>query len=649
MSKTRVSIKYIIMLPVLFSFGVLYQISLKNYLLPHTFMELTGAVVAMTIFCIGWNTREYTKNNFISVLAIGYLIVGILTVFHTLSYKGMGVFPEHGANIPTQFWIAARYVESITVLIAIYYLKNKRAKINSVLFLGLYLVLCTLIIISIFTGLFPVCFVKGVGLTRFKIVSEYIVCTILLYSSYALWKQREEFTKDIFNLILYSIFFTIISELSFTLYTDPYGFLNFIGHFFMIISIVLIYISLIKGNLSRPYQTLFKNVVDSAEELNRKNKELEIKDKAIASSLTAIALTDLKGCITYVNASFLKLLEYEEEEVLGQSVNDLIPSPIDCKKEEVPMNTRWYDELLLKKKDGSLLQGLITANFIKSKEGEQICGMVSLLDITERKKMEEELIRAKNDAVEANLAKSYFLANMSHEIRTPMNGILGFLQLLEYTSLDKKQMEYINNIKVSTDILLTVINDILDVSKIEAGKVELETIPFDLRLTIDNAIIPLITNAKEKELELKVLISPNVPRFIIGDPTRLKQVITNLVGNAIKFTPRGFVMLEVVLKETDGSNAILLFTVEDSGIGMTKEAMSKVFQPFTQAEASSNRRFGGTGLGLAICKSIVTMMGGNIEVESVKGKGSKFTFTIVVNEDATLKQNVETEYNISIG
>ncbi|MDF2524110.1 MAG: integral rane sensor signal transduction histidine kinase, partial [Clostridiales bacterium] len=286
------------------TFGFMYYVSLKNYLIPHTLMELTGAVVSMTIFSIGWNTHKYGKNNCMIVLAIGYLFVGLLTVFHTLSYTGMGVFPEHGTNMPTQFWIAARYVESITLLISFISLKKKKV-INSNRVLGQYLFISALIITSIFIGIFPICFIEEKGLTFFKIISEYVICTILLFSVYHLWKQKNKFEADIFRLILISILFTILSELSFTLYIDPFGFMNLLGHFFMIISIIFIYISLVQGNLTKPYKLLFKDVSDYAAILAEKNKELEIKHKAIASSLNAFVLTDVNGNITYVNESFL--------------------------------------------------------------------------------------------------------------------------------------------------------------------------------------------------------------------------------------------------------------------------------------------------------------------------------------------------------
>lgn len=352
----------------------------------------------------------------------------------------------------------------------------------------------------------------------------------------------------------------------------------------------------------------------------------------IETSPLGIVTTDKAGRVRVCNSAFGKLFGYRPEEVIGQELDVLVVTPELAREAEAFRKRRMAGDTVQaatkrRRKNGVLLDvELYAISLVIS--GEDVGSLVLYEDITERKRAEQALLGAKEAAESANRAKSEFLANMSHEIRTPMNGIIGMTQLALEAQLTPEVREYLELVNSSADSLLTLLNDILDYSKIEAGKIDFEAVPFALRESLGQTMKTLGHAAHRKGLELAWKVAPDVPEWLVGDCGRIRQVLVNLVGNAVKFTERGEVLISVELQRSGECFAQLHFAVRDTGIGIASEKQKLIFAVFTQADASTTRRYGGTGLGLAIAQRLVAMMNGEMWVESAPGKGSTFHFTL---------------------
>ncbi len=385
-----------------------------------------------------------------------------------------------------------------------------------------------------------------------------------------------------------------------------------------------------------------------AEDITAVVSKSEILEKALLIGEAAYWTYDFKTKSYQVSRSMKEFYSEDIKSILDKSGILATICPNDratykkALKDLPKTNDRFDVKVRSRLQDGTLRWCRSRAELLRDIDGNPQKLLVFMKDIEEEERKKNALKQAKDEAIAGSKAKSEFLANMSHEIRTPMNGILGMAELLKSTKIDSKQLEFINVINNSANALLTIINDILDFSKIEAGAMELDPTPFDLRTGINDVTSLLRKNAQEKGLELIVDYPVDLDQKFIGDNGRVRQVLTNLVGNAIKFTSKGYVMTKVDVTRLEGQASIVKIDVTDTGIGIPSDKLNHIFDKFTQADGSTTRVYGGTGLGLAITQSIIHMMGGKVSVSSVEGQGSTFSVQLPLPRDLNA---VETPLN----
>lgn len=385
------------------------------------------------------------------------------------------------------------------------------------------------------------------------------------------------------------------------------------------------------GELEADLQSRSEELKKQQETLRR--SEQRYRDM-VESARECIYKIDRQGNISFANQSLLRLVKFSRAELRSRPFEELIvmghreafreflgrlaEQEVEIGSLEFPILTR----------DGRTVW--LGQNTRMMTAGGELAGFEAVArDITDRKKVEQKLIDAKETAEIANRAKGDFLANVSHEIRTPMNGVIGMTHLMLDTQLDPQQREYLDTIRVSAEALLSLINGVLDFSKIDSGKIELDQAPYDLRSMVEGALDLFAPEVAKKGLDLGYWIEPGTPLRLVGDATRVRQILVNLLSNAVKFTASGFVLVQVSATGLEGSQWEIRFAVEDTGIGIPADRIDDLFQSFTQLDSSNTRQYGGTGLGLAISKRLCELMGGRVWIKSVLGQGSTFHFTVV--------------------
>ena len=533
----------------------LFLISHSNYLLFHALAELFSIAVAWSVFLLVWNLRPYMHNDALFLLGTSYLFIGLLDLLHTLAYKGMGIFQAGDTtDLATQLWISGRGLEAAALFFFPLLLGRR---LQPVVCISLLLGIFVFLLMAIFTWkIFPQSYVPGFGLTPFKINTEYAICLILGLGIILLSRQRKHLDPQVFIYMMAAMFLTIAGELFFTLYVNVYDLSNLIGHYCKIISYFFIYFSLIRSGLSNPYAVLFQDLFEEKEAVQRVKEDYRITFESIGD---AIIVTNASRCITRMNPMAEQLTGWSGEEAKGRHVSQVfsIFNSQTGEKCEDPVG---------KVLDCGQIQGLANHTLLQARDGREfhiadscapiltedksITGVVLVFrNVTEQKHKEEELQLAKSQAEKANKAKSEFLAKMSHEIRTPMNSILGMLRLVLSSDIPIKERKRIQVAKDSAESLLWLLNDLLDLSKIEAGQFTLHEREFRLQRLLNNVLREMEVLAADKDIPVSLNIDQRLPKDFFGDSHRLKRILINLLSNAIKFTEKGWISLEAKLQD----------------------------------------------------------------------------------------------------
>ena len=573
---------------------ILYLSSTYSYLLFHTLAELFSIIIAGTIFILAWNSRHFLDNSYLLYVGVSYIFVAGIDLVHTLAYKGMGVFPAYDANLPTQLWIAARYLQSISLLVAPVFLhRSVRMRYVVIAYTGLIL----LLLFSVFRwGIFPDSFIEGVGLTPFKKASEYLISLVFAGALGLLIVHRRSFDPGVLRLLALSILVSIFAELAFTVYNDVYGLANMTGHILKIVAFYLIYKAIVETGFVKPYDFLFRNLKQSEEALRKAHDELEIR----------------------VQERTLELVRANEE---------LRAEIATRQKAEMALRE---NEALLKRSEAELkqyrdqLEELVEARTAELQA-----------EVRERQTAEDALRQAseKMTRYAAELSRSNrelqdFASIASHDLQEPLRKIQAFGERLktQYAPvLAGEGADYIDRMQNAAARMQKMLNDLLAYSRVATQALPLTK-------------VELSQVVKEVVLDLEVRIEETGGRIELGDLPKIdadlrqmRQLFQNLIGNALKFhrpnTPPRIKISAQPYKVLDGCRTELVqITIEDNGIGFDEKYLERIFQPFQRLH--TRLQYEGNGIGLAICSKIVERHGGSITARSTVGQGTQFIVSL---------------------
>jgi PAS domain S-box-containing protein len=630
--------------------AALYFLSQYNYLLFHSMVEFASIIIALVIFIIVWSSRSILDNYFFLFLGIAFLFIGVLDFFHTMSYKGMGVFPNVTTNVATQVWIAARYMQAFSLLGAFAFL---RRKFNPYAVIVGYTVITSLVLTSVFYWKnFPVAYVDGLGLTPFKIGSEYAISLILVCSIVLLVWKRTAFDQKIVYYLLASIVATIASEMTFTLYVDPYGLLNMVGHLLKVITVFSIYKAVVQIGLVQPDKLLFRNLKQNEQQLARQTTTLSQLNTRLSEEIAVRRKVEdalrqqeeryrstldnmLEGCqiigydwrYLYMNDSAARHGETTRERLVGRTMMEAYPG-IENTAMFAQMSRCMAQRTSHRMENQFFYPNGSSRWFELSMQPAPEGLFVLSQDITVRKKTEEQiqllnqnLLQQSAKLAAMNKELEAFNYSVSHDLRAPLRGIDGFSQVLveDYADkLDEQGKDYLRRVRNATQRMGQLIDDMLRLSRLSRTEMLFE--PVDLT-ALARTVIEKLQSAEPTR---KISVSIQEGLRVTGDAKMLEILLDNLLGNAWKFTSRKKKpLLEFGAVVENGRT---VFFVRDNGAGFDMQYEDKLFMPFQRLHSTDE--YTGTGIGLAIVARIVHRHQGRVWAQGSVGKGATFFFTI---------------------
>lgn len=597
--------------------ALLYWSYQFSYPLFHSLAEIFCVVIAAGIFAIVWNSRKFIDNNYFLFIGISLLFVGVIDLFHTLAYKGVGIFSFGGANLPTQLWIAARYLEAAALVSAPFFI-NKKIRPN-LLFI-IYSALASFSLASIFLfKIFPTSYLERSGLTAFKIISEYLIAALLIAAIILLYKKRLNFEPRVWRLLIAALILKIFSEIMFTLYVNVFSSANFLGHIFKVASFYLFYLGIIETAMMRPYQLLFKNLKDSETSF----KESEQRYRSLVEYSPNAIFLHLHGVITYINPAGVKLFDAQTaEQLIGKKILDFIDQPYisfaSSRMEKIYQGAKALPmaEIKIITLSGKKIEVEVTGSVINLQG--KLAGQSIMNNITARK--------------EVDRAKTEFVSLASHQLRTPLASISLSTELLLRGiggPLEENQIKYLQEIFKASQRMKNLIEALLNISRLELGTFVVKWETINLIEETDKILKEEEIQIKLKQLDFIKIYAANLP-LIQFDKNILGVVIDNLMANAIRYTPaRGKITLQIRKKSDE-----IMISLTDTGCGIPKSQQEKIFTKLFRADNAKEISAEGAGLGLYMTRSILKKIHGKIWFVSEPGRGTTFFVTIPLNIQA---------------